>query len=102
MAGTDRKKLPDLTGVRVKVEETGIEKKIDELKGDDIIVAVDGVAYTKKMFDDERLLLKLLDVERLLSKRLLRCVGVEVLRLLNELLSVERPLSKRPVRGVLL
>lgn len=57
MAGTDRKKLPDLTGVRVKVEETGIEKKIDELKGDDIIVAVDGVAYTKKMFDDERLLL---------------------------------------------
>ena len=56
-AGPDREKLPDLTGVRVDVKETGIEKKIDELKGDDIVVAVNGVAYTKKMFDDERMLL---------------------------------------------
>ncbi len=56
-AGLDREALPDLTGVRVDVKVTGVTNKIDELKGDDVIVAVDGVPYTKKMFDDERMLL---------------------------------------------
>ena len=55
--GSDREILPDLTGVRVNVRETGVEKKVDELKGEDVIVAVDGVPYTKQMFDDERMLL---------------------------------------------
>ena len=55
--GSDREILPDLTGVRVKVKETGLEKKVDELKPEDVIVAVDGIAYTKKMFDEERMLL---------------------------------------------
>ena len=53
----DRETLPDLTGVRVNVSETGVEKKIEELKPEDVIVAVDGVSYTKQMFDDERMLL---------------------------------------------
>ena len=52
-----RETLPDLTGNRVKVGESGVEKKIAELKPEDVIVAVDGVPYTKKMFDDERSLL---------------------------------------------
>lgn len=52
-----RETLPDLTGNRVKVEESGVEKKIAELKPEDVIVAVDGVPYTKSMFDDERNLL---------------------------------------------
>ena len=56
-ADSDRRTIPDITKVRVKVKETGVEKKIDDLKGDDVIVAVDGVPYTKKMFDDERMLL---------------------------------------------
>ena len=52
-----RETIPDLTRVRVNVKETGVAKKINELKGDDVIVAVDGVPYTKQMFDDERMLL---------------------------------------------
>jgi len=52
-----REIVPDLTGVRVNVKETGIEKKVDDLKSEDVIVAVNGVPYTKKMFDDERMLL---------------------------------------------
>ena len=56
-AGVDREALPDLTGARVEVRETGVTNKIDDLKADDVIVAVDGVPYTKKMFDDERMLL---------------------------------------------
>ena len=55
--GLDRKIIPDLTGVRVNVKATGIEKKIDELKPEDVIVAVDGIPYTKRMFDEERMLL---------------------------------------------
>ena len=49
--------VPDLTGSRVKVREAGVEKKIDELKPEDVIVAVNGVPYTKRMFDDERMLI---------------------------------------------
>ena len=56
-AGPDRKIIPDLTGVRVNVKETGVEKKIDELNPDDVVVAVDGIPYTKRMFDEERMLL---------------------------------------------
>ena len=56
-AGPDRTVVPDLTGVRAEVRDVGVEKKIDELKPEDVIVAVDGVPYTKKMFDDERMLL---------------------------------------------
>jgi len=56
-SGPDREIIPDLTGVRVNVKETGVEKKVEELKPDDVIVAVDGVAYTKRMFDEERMLL---------------------------------------------
>ena len=56
-AGPNREIFPDLTGTRVKVKETGIEKKICDLKPEDVIVAVDGVPYTKQMFDDERMLL---------------------------------------------
>ena len=52
-----REIFPDLTKARVNARETGVEKKIEELKAEDVIVAVDGVAYTKKMFDDERKLL---------------------------------------------
>ena len=55
--GSNREILPDLTGTRVNVKETGTEKKIDELKPEDVIVAVDGVAYTKRMFDEERMLM---------------------------------------------
>ena len=46
-----------MTGKRVEVKETGVEKKIDELKPEDVIVAVDGIPYTKRMFDEERMLL---------------------------------------------
>ena len=56
-AVTIREKIPDITGVRVKAVESGTEKKIADLKPDDVIVAVDGVPYTKSMFDDERKLL---------------------------------------------
>ncbi len=54
---TDRERFPDLTGVRMKVEETGVEKKIGDLKAGDVIVAVDGIAYTKQMFDEESALM---------------------------------------------
>lgn len=56
-SGPDREIIPDLTGVRVNVKETGVEKKVEELKPEDVIVAVGGVAYTKRMFDEERMLL---------------------------------------------
>lgn len=52
-----RETLPELTSNRVRVEESGTDKKIDELRPEDVIVAVDGVPYTKRMFDDERNLL---------------------------------------------
>ena len=56
-SGPNRETLPDLTGKRVEVKEVGVEKKIDELKPEDVIVAVDGIPYTKRMFDEERMLL---------------------------------------------
>lgn len=56
-AGPDRMVIPDLTGHRAEVCDVGVEKKIDELKPEDVIVAVNGVPYTKRMFDDERMLM---------------------------------------------
>jgi len=56
-AGSDRSTIPDLTGERVSVKDTGKEKKIIELKPNDVIVAVDGIPYTKRMFDEECMLL---------------------------------------------
>ena len=55
--GSSREIMPDLTGARVNVKDTGKEKKIDELKPEDVIVAVEGIPYTKRMFDEERMLL---------------------------------------------